>query len=122
MRHRVLAMAAAAVKMTSDPGHAPAYPSYGVGVGPISGMSRQVHALGPQVAPQVPPHMSSYPFSSYHSMFPGSLGPSLGHPDPSSLFFSDIASASSSSYGYQHNMYGSYGMGSPFFRYKDMNR
>ena len=109
---------AAAIKMTdpsSNVNQSSSYPGYG----PISGMSRQVHALGPV---QNPVHMGGYPFSSYHSMFP----PTLAH-DPSSLFFSDISAGSAASYGYQHNMYGSYmnGMsvpGSPFFRYKDMNR
>ena len=109
--------AAAAVKMTSSESQSGQYPGYG----PISGMSRQVHALAP-VQPPVHGAMSAmtppgYPFSSYHSMFP----PTLAAHDPSSLFFSDISSGAAG-YGYQHNpMYGSYmnGMaGSPFFRYK----
>merc|ERR1711936_295459 len=64
--------------------------------------------------PGVQPGMSGYPFSSYHSMFT----PSLAHPDPSSLFFSDISSSGYGAYA-QHNMYPSYmnGMGSSFFRY-----
>ena len=106
-------MTAAAIKMTdpSSVANTSNYPGYA----PISGMSRQVHALAP-VQMQNPVHMPSYPFSSYHSMFP----PTLTH-DPS-LFFSDISSGAG--YGYHNNMYGSYmnGMSSPFFRYKDMNR
>ena len=114
---------AAAVKMSSDaaalssnlhPPSASSYPGYH---GPISGMSRQVHALGPVGQPPMSGHhpMSSYPFSSYHSMFP----------DPSSLFFSDIAAgAGAGGYGGYggHNMYGSYMNGMYGLRYKDMNR
>ena len=84
---------------------------------PITGMSRQVHSL-PGVAGvagaavpamhSVPP-MSSYPFSSYHSMFSPH---GLSAHDASSLFFSDYS-------GYHNNMYGSYmnGMRSSFFPY-----
>ena len=109
---------AAAVKMSSDSAVSNLQPpSNYPGYGPISGMSRQVHALGPVQAPMSHP-MSSYPFTSYHSMFP----PTLAH-DPSSLFFSDIAAgAGAGGYGYQHNMYGSYMNGMYGIRYKDMNR
>merc|ERR1711971_1466628 len=117
------AMAAAALKMDQRGQTLPPPPSYpGSAYAPISGMSRQVHALSggmsamQSAVPGVPgvPGVGmqpSYPFSSYHSMFT----PSLPH-DPSSLFFSDITG---SSYGYHNNMYGSYmnGMGSSFFRY-----
>ena len=117
-------MAAAAVKMDGQT-IAPPPPSYPGSYAPISGMSRQVHALSSGMSamqsgvPGMPgmPGMPgvgmqpSYPFSSYPSVF----SPSLSH-DPSSLFFSDITS---SGYGYHNNMYGSYmnGMGSSFFRY-----
>ena len=105
-------MAAATVKMDAHTVPPPTYPGYA----PISGMSRQVHALSSGMSAMQPGVPSvgmqpSYPFSSYHSMFT----PGLSH-DPSSLFFSDITS---SGYGYHNNMYGSYmnGMGSSFFRY-----
>ena len=117
-------MAAAATVKMSESGSMSSSTNYPGYPGPISGMSRQVHALAPVQHAPVHGAMSAamtagYPFSSYHTMF----SPGLAHHDPSSLFFSDISSGAGY-HGYQHNMYGSYmnGVGSPFFRYKDMNR
>ena len=102
--------AMAAVKMDSQP---PVYPNYASRHPTVAGLPSS-HSMSAPSFPGVQPGMSSYPFSSYHSMF----SPSLAHPDPSSLFFSDISSSGYGAYA-QHNMYPSYmnGMGSSFFRY-----
>ena len=103
--------AMAAVKMDSQTPAYPGYPSRHPGMPALPAS----HTMAPSSFPSMQaPAMSSYPFSSYHSMF----SPSLGHPDPSSLFFSDISSSGYGAYA-QHNMYPSYmnGMGSSFFRY-----
>merc|ERR1712012_613805 len=102
--------AMAAVKMDSQP---PVYLNYASRHPTVAGLPSS-HSMSAPSFPGVQPGMSSYPFSSYHSMF----SPSLAHPDPSSLFFSDISSSGYGAYA-QHNMYPSYmnGMGSSFFRY-----
>ena len=102
--------AMAAVKMDSQP---PVYPNYSSRHPTVAGLPTS-HSMAASSFPGVQPGMSGYPFSSYHSMF----SPSLAHPDPSSLFFSDISSSGYGAYA-QHNMYPSYmnGMGSSFFRY-----